>query len=83
MSASPLRDVIAELGTTVRVEERGRVALVTWPGMPPLDAALRRRIVAAARQQGFSNVCIELIAPGADPSLMLGMTTTDADLSGD
>lgn len=82
MSADTLRAKLAELGTRVDVEALGRVAVVTPNTKVDLDAQARRRIVSAARQHGFSNVCVELTPSKADPSL-LRMTPADANLPGD
>lgn len=70
MSADALQAKLADLGTPAVVEARGRVAVVTPHGKVDLDAQTRRRVVSAARQHGFSNVCVEL-------------TGGDANLSGD
>ena len=50
-----------ELGTmAVAVEERGRVLVLGPDDSLTLDRQSRRRIVAAARAHGYSNVCVEL-----------------------
>ena len=67
MSADALQRALAAIGIDSRVEERGRVAVLT--GELPVDAAARRRVVALGRDHGFSNVAFEL--------------TLDADLPGD
>lgn len=43
-----------------RVEERGRVIVIAPDASPGLDRQSRRRLVAAARAYGYSNVCVEL-----------------------
>jgi len=52
-----------------RVEAKGRVAILTVAEPLPVDGTSRRRIVAMAREHGFSNVALEL--------------TPDANLPGD
>jgi hypothetical protein len=41
-------------------EERGKVIVLAPDDSVVLDRQARRRIVAAARAHGYSNVCVEL-----------------------
>ena len=60
MTLDALRDGLTSAGLDARVEERGRVAIVIPNGEMTLNGEARRRVVALARQHGFSNVCVEL-----------------------
>jgi len=58
MSAIELRDALAITGIECRVEERGRLAVLSAVS---LSAILQRRreVVSLARRHGFTNVAIE------------------------
>ena len=60
MSATAFQADLTAAGLSLQVEERGRMAVVIPAGGAAMDPAARRRVVALARQHGFSNVCIEL-----------------------
>ena len=70
MNIETLAKDLADVAIGVRTEERGRVAVLIPEAALPLDGPTRRRIVALAREHGFTNVCLEL-------------TPRDANLPGD
>ncbi len=69
MSADAFNAALRLTHPGARVQAEGRVAIITVGGVLPVDGSSRRRIVAMAREHGFSNVALEL--------------TPDANLSGD
>jgi hypothetical protein len=60
MSADGFREALAAIGIDARVDGQGRVAVVTTGTRLSFDAGSRRRIVALGREQGFSNIALEL-----------------------
>ena len=60
MSAEAVRQALAAGGIDATVEAQGRVAVLTTRAPLMLDAVSRRRIVALGREQGFSNIALEL-----------------------
>lgn len=60
MSLDGLGDDLAKVSGIVRVEEQGRLAIVTVDDTTLLDAPTRRRLVALARTHGYSHICVEL-----------------------
>ena len=60
MSADSLQHALAAIGIDAVVEGKGRIAVLTVCGSVSLDNASRRRIVALGREQGFSNIALEL-----------------------
>ncbi len=66
MSLDALEKDLTALPAVARVEEQGRLAIVTVDDTTLLDAPTRRRLVALARTHGYSHVCVEL-APECHP----------------
>lgn len=66
MSIEDLAQDLTKVSPVVRVEEQGRLAIVTVDDTTLLDAPTRRRLVALARTHGYSHVCVEL-APACHP----------------
>lgn len=60
MSIDALGQDLAKVAALVRVEEQGRLAIVTVDDTTLLDAPTRRRLVALARAHGYSHICVEL-----------------------
>ena len=69
MSADAFNAAVRGILPGARIEAEGRVAILSLEAAIPMNASSRRRIVALAREHGFSNVALEL--------------TPDANLSGD
>jgi hypothetical protein len=67
MSDTPLARALAALLPDASVEERGALAIVTLRDAAPLiDAALRARALAFAKEHGVSHLALELADDAAD-----------------
>ena len=62
MSVSALAAALQAMGLECRVEPRENLALITSTESRPsfVDGELRRRVLALAREHGFTHVAIEL-----------------------
>lgn len=60
MSVLDFSAALARLGIPCAVEEQGKLAVIIPTGPLPLEAKVRRTIVAEGRKHGFANVCVEL-----------------------
>jgi hypothetical protein len=69
-NAKALERALSAEGVAGPIESRGRLAVLTPEPGTRFDARVRRRLVALAREHGFTNLAVEL-AP------------SDANLSGD
>ena len=69
MSETPLARALARLLPDALVEERGALAIVTLRDAAPLlDAALRARALAFAKEHGVSHLALELADDAGDPA---------------
>jgi hypothetical protein len=66
--SSSLEAAFAAAGVPGRVEAHGRLAVFVPRSSLPLDGPTRRRLVALARDHGFTNLAVEVTEPDADLS---------------
>jgi hypothetical protein len=73
VTASTLAAALGAAGLPCAVEARAGLAVVTLASSSDAerltDAELRRVVLAAAREHGFSHVALELVAGGGDADL--------------
>lgn len=74
MGTEQLADLLEQLGIRCRLETLGRMLLVVplddWS--PLRQAALRRQLLTAARQAGFTHVALEIGITRSDASISSG-----------